>query len=150
MDRIVLPSWARYHGVFALNILIHTQSVRLARKLVSFVSNVYNQNRLFTLNITLYETEESPQSSFDTHTMDFPISYAHATPLHAVNMTSLSASTTDANKETIVVASCLGGGMLLVTGLVVTIMLLKRRARWRKLQERNVKIAAMEAWARGV
>ncbi|KAM0253044.1 hypothetical protein ACHAQJ_007475 [Trichoderma viride] len=82
--------------------------------------------------------------------MDLSIGYDLASPIHSTNMTSLSPNTTDANKETILVASCLGGGMLLITGLVVTIMLLKRRTRWRKLQERNVKRAAMEAWANGV
>ncbi|KAH6608666.1 hypothetical protein Trco_002012 [Trichoderma cornu-damae] len=82
--------------------------------------------------------------------MDLSINYALATPLHSTNMTSLSPGTADANKETILVASCLGGGMFLATGLIVTIMLLRRRARLTRLQERNVKMAATEAWAREV
>ncbi|RFU73480.1 hypothetical protein TARUN_8765 [Trichoderma arundinaceum] len=75
----------------------------------------------------------------DTYTygMDLSINYTPAAPLHSTNMTSLSPTTTDANKETILVASCLGGGMLLVTGLIVTMILLKKRARRRKLQERE-------------
>ncbi|KAL7945963.1 hypothetical protein V8C42DRAFT_322087 [Trichoderma barbatum] len=82
--------------------------------------------------------------------MDLPINYSLTTPLHSITMTALPSGTIDAHKETILVASCLGGGMLLVTAIVTTIMVVKRRARLTKINERNLKMEAMEAWARGV
>ncbi|PTB54147.1 hypothetical protein M431DRAFT_6382 [Trichoderma harzianum CBS 226.95] len=63
-------------------------------------------------------------------------------------MASLAPSAVDVNTETIVVASCLGGGLLLATALIVTIMIVKRRARLRKLQEKDLKMEATKAWAR--
>ncbi|QYT02440.1 hypothetical protein H0G86_009444 [Trichoderma simmonsii] len=65
-------------------------------------------------------------------------------------MASLAPSAVDVNTETIVVASCLGGGLLLATALIVTIMIVKRRARLRKLQEKDLKMEATKAWAREV
>lgn len=73
-----------------------------------------------------------------------------ATTLPSWNMAYLAPSTVDVNTETIVVASCLGGGLLLATALIVTIMIVKRRARLRKLQEKDLKMEATKAWAREV
>ncbi|KAL7960940.1 hypothetical protein V8C34DRAFT_275173 [Trichoderma compactum] len=82
--------------------------------------------------------------------MDFILHYPLATTLPSWNMASLPPSSVDINTETIVVASCLGGGLLLATALIVTIMIVKRRARLRKLQEKDIKMEATKAWARQV
>lgn len=119
----------------------------------SFVANMLNQKHppfLLRPYTTQDRAERLRQSNFDTRCMDFILHYPLATTLPSWNMASLPPSSVDVNTETIVVASCLGGGLLLATAFIVTIMIVKRRARLRKLQEKDIKMEATKAWARQV
>lgn len=76
--------------------------------------------------------------------MDPPIGHNLESPLHT-NVIVFHPSTADAHKETIWVAACIGGGVLIMIAVTVGILLVRRRARWRNLNERD---AATGAWAR--
>lgn len=76
--------------------------------------------------------------------MDPPISYNLESPLHT-NVIYLHSSTADAHKETIWVAACVGGGVLIMIAVTAGILLVRKRARWRNINERD---ATTGAWAR--
>ncbi|KAL7900075.1 hypothetical protein HDV63DRAFT_370297 [Trichoderma sp. SZMC 28014] len=74
--------------------------------------------------------------------MDLPIAYNLKSALQT-DAVFLHPSTSDAHKETIWVAACIGGGMLIMIAVAAGILLVRRRARWRNISERN---AATGAW----
>ncbi|KAL7925107.1 hypothetical protein ACQKWADRAFT_285064 [Trichoderma austrokoningii] len=74
--------------------------------------------------------------------MDPPINKNFETSLHT-NTIYLHSSTSDAHKETIWVAACIGGGVLILTAVAAGILLVRRRARWRNISERD---AVTGAW----
>lgn len=76
--------------------------------------------------------------------MDPPIVHNLESSLQT-NTVYLHPSTSDAHKETIWVAACIGGGVLIMIAVAAGILLVRRRARWRNINERD---AATGAWAR--
>jgi hypothetical protein len=74
--------------------------------------------------------------------MDPPIVHNLESSLHT-NAVYLHPSINDAHKETIWVAACIGGGMLVMIAVAAGILLVRRRARWRNISERD---AATGAW----
>lgn len=76
--------------------------------------------------------------------MDPPIANNLESSLHT-NAVYFHPSTSDAHKETIWVAACIGGGMLIMIAVAAGILLVRRRARWRNINERD---AATGAWER--
>ncbi|UKZ66646.1 uncharacterized protein TrAtP1_007817 [Trichoderma atroviride] len=76
--------------------------------------------------------------------MDPPITQNLESSLQT-NAAYLHPSTSDAHKETIWVAACIGGGMLIMIAVAAGILLVRRRARWRNINERD---AATGAWGR--
>lgn len=76
------------------------------------------------------------------HTMDPPIVHNLDSSLRT-NAVYLHPSISDAHKETIWVAACIGGGMLIMIAVAAGILLVRRRARWRNISERD---AATGTW----
>lgn len=76
--------------------------------------------------------------------MNPPIGQNLESSLHE-DMVFLHSTTADAHKETIWVAACIGGGVLIMIAVAAGILLVRRRARWRNINERD---AATGVWAR--
>lgn len=137
-----------YHGVFASS----SQAICKSHGYIDPYSclTCWTRNHTLFFSATLHSTElkscDNQASTIKLRHLNYPLT----TTLPSWKMASLPPSTTDVNTETIVVASCLGGGLLLATALIATIMIVKRRARLRKLQEKDLKMEATKAWAREV